>query len=228
VLSAIDHFWIDATGCNADVLVVATTRPQGFNDDFAPNIYQHKWLVPLSQKRATHFANRLITVRYSQDQDRAKKIIERLQSALKDEATARLMHSPLQITIMTALVDRIGKPPQERWSLFQRYYSVIYHRETERDIPAASILRNYEPDINAIHYRVGLLLQIESEFSGRTGVRLSHDRFAALVEARLEEEGHEGKELEELKQQIIEAATDRLVFLVGVEANEIGFEIRSL
>jgi hypothetical protein len=228
VLSAIDNFWIDATGCNADILVIATTRPQGFNDDFAPNIYQHKWLVPLSAKEAMHYAHRLVGVRYSKDQDRMKKIIERLQSALNEEATARLMRSPLQVTIMTALVDRIGKPPQERWSLFQRYYTVIYHRETERDIPAASILRNYEPDINAIHYRVGLLLQIESEFSGRTGVRLSHDRFSALVQARLEEEGHEGKELEELKRRIMEAATDRLVFLVGIEANEIGFEIRSL
>ena len=49
-----------------------------------------------------------------------------------------------------------------------------------------------------------------------------------MVNARLESEGHEGSELEDLRDRIIDAATNRLVFLVGLQQNKIGFEIRSL
>lgn len=228
VLAAVRDFWIDATDCNADVLVVATTRPQGYNEDYAPDLYQHKWLAPLSTARAMHYGRRLAEVRYGNDPDRCEKVITRLQRASDHEATARLMRSPLQVTIMTTLVDRMGQPPQERWNLFNEYYNVIYQREMERDILAATVLRQYKPDIDTIHNRVGLLLQIESDRSGRTDAHLSSDCLAALVEARLIEEGHRGEELNGLKQRIIEAAAHRLVFLVGLEADAVGFEIRPL
>jgi hypothetical protein len=228
VLAAVRDFWIDATGCNADVLVVATTRPQGYNEDYSPDLYQHKWLAPLSTARAMHYGRRLAEVRYGHDPDRCQKVITRLQRASKHGATARLMRSPLQVTIMTTLVDRGGRPPQERWNLFKEYYNVIYQREMERDIPAAAVLREYKPDIDAIHSRVGLLLQVESDRSGQTDARLSSECLAALAEARLIDEGHEGERLNDLKQRIIEAAAHRLVFLVGLEADEIGFEIRPL
>jgi hypothetical protein len=79
-----------------------------------------------------------------------------------------------------------------------------------------------------IHKYVGLLLQVESERTGRTDARLSSEDFAGVVEARLDDVGHQGEERANLKRDIIEAATDRLVFLVGLEADEVGFEIRSL
>ena len=63
---------------------------------------------------------------------------------------ARLMRSPLQVTIMATLVDKLGQPPQERWSLFKEYYNVIYNREVEREIPAAAILRERKADIGIV------------------------------------------------------------------------------
>jgi hypothetical protein len=228
VLAAINDFWIDAAGSNADVLVIATTRPQGYNQDFEPDVYQHKWLMPLSTARALHYAAHLADIRFPNDPDRKSKVIQRLQRAADTPATVRLMHSPLQVTIMTTLVDQMGQPPQERWSLFKEYYNVIYKRELERDIPAAAILRDHRADIDVIHRHVGLQLQVESERSGRTDARLSTTRFAEIVEARLHTEGYAGDELAALRNKIIDAATTRLVFLVGVEADEVGFEIRSL
>ena len=50
----------------------------------------------------------------------------------------------------------------------------------------------------------------------------------SLVKERLREEGHEGRGLEDLTQQILDAAAQRLVFLVGLESDQVGFEIRSL
>ena len=228
VLDAIRDFWIDASNANADILAIATSRPQGYNEDFSPSYYQHRELAELSHQLGWHYAQRLAEVRYRTDEDRKQKVLSRLDRAFRDDSTARLMRSPLQVTIMAALVDRVGQPPQERWSLFNSYYDVIYDREVERSIPASNILRDFKPDIKAIHNQVGLILQIDSERTGRTDAKLSRDRFIALVEARLDTEGHSGDGLHALAQQIVEAASHRLVFLVEVEAEQVGFEIRSL
>ena len=228
VLDSIRDFWVDARTCNADILSIATSRPQGYNRDFSPAFYQHMTLAPLTDELGMHFAKRLTEVRYGADLDRKNKVLERLQRSFESESTSRLMRSPLQITIMTALVDRMGQPPEARWNLFKAYYEVIYQREVERNIPTSELLRQFEPDINAIHSRVGLLLQIDTERKGRTEARFSAQRFIALVEERLKEEGHSGKRLEVLTERIIEAASQRLVFLVGLESDRVGFEIRSL
>ena len=228
VLDAIKDFWVDASNANADILSIATTRPQGYNEDFSPLHYGHRQLVELSEQLGWHFAQRLVEVRYGTDEDRKLRVLGRLKRAFGETSTVRLMRSPLQITIMTALVDRIGQPPQARWELFNSYYEVIYHREVERSIPASTILRDYRPDIRAIHNQVGLMLQIDSERTGSTDAKLSRDRFVSLVEARLSAEGHSGEVLGILAKQIVEAASQRLVFLVEVEAEQVGFEIRSL
>ena len=228
VLDAIREFWVDASNSNADILSIATTRPQGYSDDFAPTLHHHQRLAPLSPKLGKHFARRLADIRYGSDADRREKVLSRLDRSFESDSTSRLMRSPLQVTIMTALVDRMGQPPQARWNLFKAYYDVIYQREVERDIPASAILREYQPDINAIHNRVGFLLQIDSERSGRTDAKFSTQRFRSLVKLRLEEEGHEGAGLRDLTQQVLDAAAQRLVFLVGLESDQVGFEIRSL
>lgn len=135
VLDAIQDFWIDARASNADIMVVATTRPQGYSGEFSPDVYNHQYLTPLSARQAMHYSRRLVEARYSGDQDRKELVLGRLQRAVAQESTGKLMRSPLQITIMAALVERLGQPPQERYSLFKEYYSVIYQREIERDTP---------------------------------------------------------------------------------------------
>ena len=190
VLDAIRDFWIDASNANADILAIATTRPQGYNEDFSPLYYQHRKLAEFPQQLGWHYAKRLAEVRYRADEDRKQTVLGRLERAFRENSTARLMRSPLQVTIMAALVDRYGQPPQMRWSLFNSYYDVIYDREVERSIDASNILRDHQPDIKAIHNQVGLILQIDSERTGKTDARLSRNRFVALVEARLESEGY--------------------------------------
>jgi hypothetical protein len=228
VLRKIEDFWIDAAQLDADVLVLATTRPQGYSDDFSPLYYRHLYLAPLSSDRAIIYGRRLAKIRYGGDVERQELVVSRLQKAARAEATARLMRSPLQVTIMAALVDQIGDPPQDRWRLFHDYYEVIYRREQARDIPAAVLLRDRRADIDAIHHRVGLVLQLESEKVESADASLDSIGFASLVEARLREEGHEGEGLSKLKEDVIDAAANRLVFLVAPRQGRVGFEIRSL
>lgn len=228
VLEKIADFWAEAATLDADVLVVATTRPQGYSNDFSPEHYNHRYLLPLLKDRALQYASRLVTARYGNDPDRRDRILKRLKVACYQDTTQRLMRSPLQVTIMATLVDQIGQPPQERWRLFQQYYEVIYRREIEREIPASIILQQRKADVNAIHQRVGLFLQAESEKARYTESKLSADKFQKLVRARIAEEGHVDEQLELRTNEITEAALHRLVFLVGLEESRIGFEIRSL
>src|SRR6266478_1861054 len=228
VLTAITEFWVDVATSRGDLLVLATTRPQGYSRDFSPDFYIHRYLSPLSVKDALRYAERLTEARFGHDVERRRRVMERLNTASTVEATARLMTSPLQVTIMATLVDRAGQPPPERWRLFSEYYDVIYKREMERDNPAARILRNYKTNIDGIHQMAGLELQTEGERTGRTDARLSREDFGSIVKLRLASEGYSGPELEDLCRNITDTATQRLVFLVGAESDRVGFEIRSL
>ena len=228
VISAVTNFSIDVATSNLDVMIIATSRPQGYSDEFSPQQYAHHYLMPLSSDVALRYGNQLARIRFGANTDRSRKVIERLSRAVTNPATARLMTTPLQVTILTLLVDRIGQPPEDRWALFNAYYRLIFERETERDITSVAVLREHSADVDAIHRRVGLALQVESERSGGTDARLTVTQFGQIVEDYLNEEGHEGQDLHELKDRIIYAAANRLVFLVGLESGQVGFEIRSL
>jgi hypothetical protein len=228
VLSEVENFWIDLAQLNADVLIVATSRPQGYNDDFAPLYYVHLWLTPLSPRRALHYANRLVAVRFTTAADRSERLLHRLEEAASIDATAKLMRSPLQVTIMSTLLDQIGRAPQDRWRLFYEYYQAIYRREMERETPAAPLLSQYRSDIDVIHARVALSLQIDCETVGGSDARLSREQFKSIVINHLDAKGFERREVASLTEAIIEAAETRLVFLVSPSVGTIAFEIRSL
>ncbi|MEM8722131.1 MAG: hypothetical protein AAGE84_23025 [Cyanobacteria bacterium P01_G01_bin.39] len=229
VLEAIDDFMIDAAEIEAQIMTVATTRPQGYNAEFKSNRYAHIYLAKLSPPQALHYAKRIIEQRYGAATDNAEKVTARIERALEGRYTSRLMTTPLQITIMTLLLAITGSAPKDRWSLFKKYYDTIYSREAERGVVNSSeILLNYDDEIYTIHKQVGLLLQVEAERSGSTDSKLTEADFTELVRSYLLKLKHEGRDGEKLLKDIIEAAENRLVFLVGLEQGLVGFEIRSL
>lgn len=229
VLAAVRNFLVDISTCNGDVLVLTTTRPQGYNEEFSPQRYQHRWLAPLSIPRALSYGQTLVDLTYAHNANRKKEVMSRLKNAAAIPATGRLMESPLQVTIMARLLAQVAKPPQERYRLFQQYYKVIYQREMERGVEILSqLLRDHEANVDSIHHRTGLLLQMESEKTRHTDATITVDEFKAVVTARLREEGFSGEDLESLADAITTCATDRLVFLVPSQSERVGFEIRSL
>ena len=62
VLLAISDFFIDARSMGADVLAVATSRPQGYNDDFSREECRHYELASLPSALALSYARKLIDV----------------------------------------------------------------------------------------------------------------------------------------------------------------------
>jgi hypothetical protein len=228
VLEAISDFWTDVAECNADVMVVATTRPQGYDKELTPVLYRQFHLTPLSTSRAMHYAERLVEARYEEDADGRNRVLEGLKAACGAVSTARLMRTPLQVTIMALLVDRHGSPPSQRWPLFRKYFEVIYERELAKGGTIASLLRDHRPHVEAIHHRVGLRLQVDGERAGAAEALLDRVEFVAMVRDRLAEVGHEGRALDVLAGRIVDAAMQRLVFLVAPIDGRVGFEVRSL
>jgi hypothetical protein len=228
VLEAVESFLTEARHKDADLLAVATTRPQGYHSDFDKFDFLEFTLSLLSKEEALVYARKFVDVKYAEDADLREKIMQRLEVALSEEAIARLMRSPLQVTIMIELVVLIGILPRERYTLFERYYEIIYQREQGRGLTLSTVLADYRKTIEILHDRIGLLLQVEAESKGNTSSRISGKRLTQMVHDYLVQKEHEGEELTNLTASFMEVALNRLVFIVPLEDDRYGFEVRSL
>lgn len=210
-------------------LVLATTRPQGYAGelDTLGIRLETRRLALLTSERALIYAKRLIDVGPQNDGERAK-ILARMQQASAEPATLRLMTTPLQVSILAALLRQGGPVPRERWNLFKRYYEVMYAREVAKPTDAAELLNSNKRYIDEIHARAGLLLQVESENAERSSALLTQDRLEAIVDAVLREEGFDNNTRPGVVERIVKASAQRLIFLVQSEEGKFGFEIRSL
>lgn len=207
--------------------IVATTRPQGYAGEFEQMGIEMKThhLLPLSDQCAMDYARRLVEARCSLD--RRAIVLERLQKAMKGYTTSHLMRTPLQVTILSTLVEHIGHAPSDRWTLFKEYYRVVYEREMERSIETAELLREYRPYVDRIHAQVGLLLQVEVERGSEEHLSMPEKDFERVVDGILLEDEIEGVRRKELRERIQRAIRERLVLLVEPRQDRIGFEVRS-
>jgi hypothetical protein len=147
----------------------------------------------------------------------------------EDPATARLMKTPLQVLIITIILERLGSLPPDRYQLFWRYYETIYDRELAKNTTLRTLLMQQRNPITSLHESVGLTLQALAETSTDARALLPTQQLRQLTEQRLMDIGHEpGTELSKLASTIVTAATHRLVLLVPGEDNTVTFEIRSL
>lgn len=228
VIRAIRDFFVEAEGIEADVVAIATTRPQGYNDEFSSQRFAHIELVPLKAKAGLRCAQALLDVRFGENSSASEKIIGRLKRASHEEATMRLFTTPLQVTILTVLLEKFGKAPRDRSRLFAAYFQIISSREQEKSGPLSELLQTYESDIAELHRKVGFLLQERGSGAGETSSTISRSEFSEMVREQFESQGHEDEPLERLISDFSTLVTDRLVFLTYGQAERLGFELRSL
>lgn len=224
----INEFLITAADLDADLFVVGTTRPQGYNDEFSVDQFEHVTLRPLGVTEAIDYGLHLSAVRHRDDPDLAEQVASRLSQAAEEHITARLMRTPLQVTIMTLLLERHARVPDSRYSLFESYYDTIYTREVSKGGPTASLLEQHRNDINAVHQQVGLLLHARSEQDPDRDSLVSLAELDALTRSRLRGEGIGDEEAQRLAAQLGAAATHRLVLLAPIAQDHVGFDVRSL
>ncbi|WP_330272118.1 hypothetical protein OG205_34680 [Lentzea sp. NBC_00516] len=224
----LQDFAVEAADVDADLLMVATTRPQGYSEEFSPQYHQHVYLRALNVDEAVEYATRLAEVTHSGNIDLRQLVIQRVTSAATEHVTARLMRSPLQVTIMSLLFERRAHAPKSRYNLFSLYYDAIYAREVGKPGTTARMLDEQRRYIDQLHENVALELQIRAEHESDAESMLPTADLHAIALQHLVTEGHSEKDAKPLAQRIVESAMHRLVLLVPARGDTVGFEVRSL
>ncbi|WP_316169701.1 hypothetical protein [Bradyrhizobium sp. SZCCHNRI1058] len=227
LIKSIEALWDDLSLVQADTIVVVTTRPQGYNDDLSPRYWQHLNLSPLTSSDAIKFAERLAQARLS-DPDRREATLSELARAAADTATMLLLSSPLQVTIMFGISLLKGAIPQDRWELFDRYYTLLRDREAQKSGSDAKLIRDFKRQIDAIHHQAGFILHVISERAGGANAHLSLPQFKRLISSLLIKEGHNEGDTAIISSELVRIATERLVLLNCRTEGQITFDVRSL
>jgi hypothetical protein len=228
LVQRLHDFLTESAVADADLVIVGTTRPQGYSGEFAPEEFTHLHLDWLTAEEAVTHARLVTAARLPDDQELQIAVVERARAAAKESLTARLMRTPLQVTIMSLLLEKRARPPQDRHGLFEAYYDTIYAREAAKTGFLAVLLDDRRGDIHAVHEAAGLQPQILAETAGDAEAVLSRAQLRDLVVQRLVAEGNDQVDTARLVEQITAATMDRLVLLTPQGREGVGFEVRSL
>lgn len=217
-----------AVECNADLLTLCTSRPQGYSGQFSNIDGPTADLIPLSPEQALECAEPV--VRLDRTIDEASKSMNILRSAITSSSVRELMTTPLQAHIMAVVVRDGGRPPDRRWALFMNFYQVIRRREANRNLPnerLAKLLREDEKLLKAVHSRLGFVLHARAETSQGAQTRLDRNEFQRLVTQTVSEMMEQ--DVDATIQILMEATTERLVLVNTPEqGNQVRFDIRPL
>ena len=228
VSRGISEFLVEAAHAKADVLLVITTRPQGYLGEFGSEDYTKLVLRDLNRPEALAYAHKLTAESLRHDPDREREVNNRISLAIQAPETSRLMQTPLQITIMTLLLEHRQRVPSDRYQLFHTYFETIYSREANKPTNLGHFLEEHKTDIQAIHETIALVLQQQAETVTEHEGSLPATDFNEHAFARLRSEENDPEKARELAYQMSTAATHRLVLLVPSGDNGVGFEVRSL
>lgn len=230
VIEAIQEFLNEARELECDLQIVASSRPDGYAGEFDGGEVAHRHLHPLSAARAIRCAEKYVHAKIAKKDDhRAAGVMDTLRASINNPLIAKLMYSPLQVTFMVTVVAASGKPSESRWRLFSEYYKTIYERELQKAVPPFDkALSARRSDIDALHHRVGFILQNRAEVSGGTQSDMPISEFKSLVSECLGELGLSSDLLADEVEMIVGAANERLVFLTSRTPGRLSFDVRSL
>ncbi|HJR88661.1 MAG TPA: hypothetical protein VJ782_00710 [Aeromicrobium sp.] len=228
VIERVVEFVNNAEGDRCDLLSVITTRPVGYTENIDPTSFETVALDDLTPVEAVAFGTKAAQVRLSGDEERIGKVVTALQNAAQDENLVKLLRTPLQVLILSIIVDGAGTIAPDRYSLFWSYYDTVVRRERNKPTMVRTLLTKYEPFIHQLHERAGFLLQQRSETADHSTAVLTEPELRDIVwhildEAEFQPDGHHADVLD----SIIRSSTQRLV-LIAPRNDGFGFDVRSL
>lgn len=226
LMDCIEDFRVEAGSVDADLMIVATSRPLGYEGEFDHRFTELR-LARLPVDTAIDYARMVAAVRHREDPELRDQVMARMIEAASDSARRLLMETPLQVTVMSFILERFPLLPPDRYSLFSRYYDTMYARESSKRTQLAKLLVDYRVHVEYIHERVGLYLQTAEELPALGVATMSTRDLLEITRTRLSSVGYSESEVEKISAELIKAATHRLVLLVP-QGDQIGFEIRTL
>lgn len=213
---------------DADVLVLCTTRPQGYSGQFEQLRSSMLELASLPAHVALKCAEGVI--KFGRTEKESADSVETLKSAMESPQVRELMTTPLQSHIMAVVVRDGGRPPEKRWELFDNFYQVMKKRESLKNFPdirISKLLRENSTLLKAIHARLGIVLHARAETSQGADTTLERVEFCEL--ARQTTERYVEEDVDDLVETLMEATVERLVFVNTPESSTtLRFDIRQL
>lgn len=229
LIEQVTAFVDEAEAEDCDVLVVLTTRPVGYTEHIAPTHFERIDLDHLSLEEAVRYGTLAVQARLRDDLDRVDKVVAGLREAARDEALQRLLRTPLQVLILTIIIDGAGHLAPDRYGLFRNYYDTVFKREQNKIGGLHHLLQEHDQQVQQLHEQVGFELQARSESGDRSYATLSYDELRDVAWRTLERDGFKpGGKDSKLLDGILDAATKRLVLIVPRGDDGYGFDVRSL
>lgn len=213
---------------DADVLILCTTRPQGYAGQFDKLDASTAVLSSLPPTVALSCASAVLA--FDRSDSEAQYSINVLENAMQSEQVLELMTTPLQSHIMAVVVRDGGRPPEKRWELFDNFYKVMKKRESQKDFQdrrISKLLREDDTLLKAIHARLGVTLHVLAEESQGAETTLNKEEFQGLAE-RTASALIDGN-VDDVVGALMEATTERLVFVNTPEnSSTVRFDVRQL
>lgn len=228
LIETIEQFAAMVDEQNADVLIVVTTRPSGYDDELDPAHFERLDLDYLDLDEALRYGELVTKTRLQADPGRAERVVRDLHTASRDQNLRLLMRTPLQVTILSILVEG-GQPPADRYGLFWEYYETVFKRERAKQTEFAEILKRHANIVTRLHERIGFLLQAASEVAGGSAATITHARLMRVLKDDLSGRGFDlqGNDID-LTEKISSAGADRLLLLGTQPDGNLGFDVRSI
>ena len=229
LIERITDFMEAADQLDADLMLVSTTRPLGYDERFDTELFTELTLSRLNSEQSQRFGADLVRLRLADDPDKRDAVLSGLRRAAKEQGTARLMETPLQVTIMSFIIETFRTLPLDRYSLFELYYRTVYQREIDKHGAhgLSALLNEHRPDIFHLHCQVALELHVAAENSSRSEPTMPVSRLDEIVRSRLIAQEFGPREVASIANKLVKAATLRLVLLVPTD-DRVGFEVRSM
>lgn len=229
VLTEIEEFIQRADQENWDLFAVITTRPTGYTERFMPDDFEQIDLAYLQPEDALVYAERVTRLRLADDVQHASELLSQFRQAAKQEAIARLILTPLQVLILTFILEQGTALATNRYQLFWGYYKAVFRREANKNTALRAIFQKYETVIADIHARAGMILHVACEMSGEARPKLPRAHLEKIVRERLLSIGLSGDTaVDTAVGNLLDIAHTRLVLLVADEDDTVSFEVRSL
>lgn len=210
---------------DSDILMIVSTRPQGYHGEF-DTLAGAKYLIQdLSPKEFAGYRDAWLSQRVFDVAERAEAK-ERVDRGMKSPEVARLAATLLQATVILTIARNKHDIPHERSRLFSRYVDVIFLRETIKN----RLVKEYESELRQLHQEVAYAMHCAMEGGEAGSIGLDAFRNCVVkVWLRLRGTEPQGRGLRPLIEQLIDVAKDRLVFLrgEGPEQDHIGFLLSS-
>ncbi|GGA53004.1 NACHT domain-containing NTPase [Okeania sp. KiyG1] len=137
----------------SNVAVVATSRPNGYDNYFDPEQFIHLELEFLSQEKVTEYAQKWVEAKRLTDEE-SSKTLNILQDCQDDNHIQGLLTTPLQVTIILIIIKSGRRPPSQREDLFNEYWLTIFRREESKD-GGKAIIKSNESFLLSLHSVLG-------------------------------------------------------------------------